>query len=365
MKIPRSMALPAAMLLAAVALSACSGTPGATTPAATTTSTTAQRPSPPSSAPNDTSPTPDVRRAGTASAGGTAAPGPATFRVLAGTSDGAYDIEQFMPRDITVREGDTIEWVSKGIEGHTVTFAEQRTLQSIMASYLVPDSVDPQQQMFNPDLALRSQTGETFDGTQPLVNSGFFGVPTEQTYRLTFTKRGVYTYLCLVHPLWMRGTVSVDAPASSVDAPEVVAARGRDDVTRLMAIQKQAVDTTAAERRDGPAPAGATLYRVAVGVVTPYGQVATFVPPASRSTSVTPSSLKTTSGTSTTSSSRGTAPTTRRPMPYASTRADAASTSRWTNNRRPPSTRRHQDSARRRSSRPAPWARPCRAPPGS
>lgn len=208
-----------------------------------------------------------------------AAPGPATFSVLAGTSDGAYDIERFMPYDIHVREGDTIEWTSRGVEGHTVTFSDEATLRRIMSSYLVPDAVDPGQQTFNPEFALRSRTGDAFIGDGAYVNSGFFGVPAEQKYKLTFTRRGVYQYLCVVHPLWMRGTVSVDAPDAKVESPETVAVRGKADLAEYMAEEKRAVQRAAAERRDVPGPEGTTLHRVGVGVVTPYGQVVMFVNP--------------------------------------------------------------------------------------
>ncbi|MBI5284049.1 MAG: hypothetical protein HY874_03060 [Chloroflexi bacterium] len=208
-----------------------------------------------------------------------AAPGPAAFSVLSGYTTGAIDIERFMPYDIHVREGDSIEWTSHGIEGHTVTFSDQATLRRIMSSYLVPDTEVPGQQLFNPDLAYRSRTGDTFAGDGTYFNSGFFGVPVEQKYRLTFTKRGVYEYLCLVHPLWMRGTVSVDAPDAKVESPETVAERGRAELATYMEEEKRALANATAERRDVPGPEGTTLHRVGVGVVTPYGQVAAFVKP--------------------------------------------------------------------------------------
>jgi plastocyanin len=209
-----------------------------------------------------------------------AAPGPAAFSVIAGQSSGAVDIERFMPYDIHVREGDSIEWTSHGIEGHTVTFGDQATLRRIMSSYLVPDTEKAGQQVFNPDLAFRSRTGDTFAGDGTYFNSGFFGVPVEQKYKLTFVKRGVYEYLCLVHPLWMRGTVSVDAPDAKVESPETVSQRGTTDLHTYMEEEKRALANATAERRDVPGPGGTTLHRVGVGVVTPYGQVAAFVTPA-------------------------------------------------------------------------------------
>jgi plastocyanin len=209
-----------------------------------------------------------------------ALPGAATFHVIAGKAQGAMDIEQFMPRDIHIREGDTIEWTAQGIEGHTVTFfKDEEQLHEVLASYLVPDPDDAGSQLFNPKVALRSDTGPTFSGDGTFVNSGFFGVPVEQTYSLTFAKRGVYQYLCLVHPLWMRGTVTVDAPDVQVESPESVSSLGKAQLADYLAEEQRTLDRASAETRTLPGPGGTAVHRVAVGLTTPFGQVATFVQP--------------------------------------------------------------------------------------
>jgi len=205
--------------------------------------------------------------------------GPATFRIIAGKAQGPVDVEQFMPYDVHVREGDTIEWTAQGIEGHTVSFADEEQLHGLLTSYLVPDPQDPGSQLFNPDVALRSRTGDTFAGDGTFVNSGFFGVPAEQTYTLTFAKRGIFQYVCLVHPLWMRGTVSVDTPDAQVASPESVVAQGTELLARYIDEGKRALAQATAATRDVPGPDGTTVHRVAVGLTTPYGQVATFVKP--------------------------------------------------------------------------------------
>lgn len=205
--------------------------------------------------------------------------GPVTFKVIAGRAQGAIDIERFMPYDVHVREGDSVEWTAQGIEGHTVSFADERQLRDLLSSYLQPDPQDPGSQLFNPDVALRTRTGDTFAGDGTFVNSGFFGVPAEQTYRLTFTKRGIYQYLCLVHPLWMRGTVTVDAPDARVESPDTVATRGEALLAEYVEEEQRALVKAQAEPRDVPGPDGTALHRVAVGITTPYGQVATFVNP--------------------------------------------------------------------------------------
>lgn len=203
--------------------------------------------------------------------------GPTTFSVIAGKADGAFDIERFMPADIHVREGDSIEWTAQGIEGHTITFADEKQFIDLVSSYLQPDPADPAQKIFNPDIALKSLTGETFAGDGTYYNSGFIGVPVEQKYRLTFTKSGLYQYVCMVHPFTMRGTVSVDAPDAQVEAPDSVASRGKAEFASYIDEEKRAVAQAVAEPHKLPGPNGSTLHRVNVGVTTPYGQAATFV----------------------------------------------------------------------------------------
>ncbi len=208
----------------------------------------------------------------------TAAPGPATFRVIGGKAEGAIDVEMFMPQDVRIREGDSIEWTASGIEGHTVTFGTEPQLQAIMAEYLQPDPQDPEQAVFNPEFAYR-RGGNIVAGDGAYVNSGFFGIPVEQTYTLTFTKRGLYEYLCVVHPFMMRGSVAVEAPDAAVDSPEDVASRGAADFARYKAVAEAELASAKAVQRTHPAVGGARVHRVAVGLTTNFGQVAAFVPP--------------------------------------------------------------------------------------
>jgi plastocyanin len=225
---------------------------------------------------SDASPT--AATAGDLPTAAAAPAGPTTFKVLAGKAEGAMDIEMFMPAAVHVREGDSIEWTAQGFEGHTITFATDTQLQEVFKGYLQPDPEDPQQQIFSP-LAAFPAGGNSVAGDNTYVNSGFIGVPTEATYTLTFTKRGVYQYLCLVHPFTMRGTVSVDAPDARVDAPEAVAARGQAELARYLDVERAALDEATKAQRSFPAYEGRQLHKVTVGLTTDYGQVATFVAP--------------------------------------------------------------------------------------
>ena len=204
---------------------------------------------------------------------------PVTFSVLAGTSRGAMDIEMFMPQDIRIRVADTIDWTAQGFEGHSITFGTPQQIKDIFAKYLEPDPDNPSQSIFNTKASLRSATGDTFAGDGTYTNSGFIGVPVAATYKLTFTKPGLYEYLCLVHPFTMMGSVSVEAADASVDSPATIAARGQADLARYVAAEQQELDEANAVQRSSPSVGGATIHRVAVGLTTPYGQLALDVQP--------------------------------------------------------------------------------------
>jgi plastocyanin len=204
--------------------------------------------------------------------------GPVTLNVIGGKADGAMDIEMFMPADVHIREGDRIEWALQGFEGHTVTFATPEKFTDLFNDYLQPDPADAEQVIFNPELAFRAG-GDTVSGDGEYVNSGFMGVPVEQTFTLTFSKRGVYEYLCVVHPFTMRGTVSVDAPDAQVESPASVAERGQADLDRFLDVGRRELADAQAMQRTVPGPDGTNVHRVATGLTTNFGQVATFVQP--------------------------------------------------------------------------------------
>jgi plastocyanin len=256
----------------AVAVSACGGDSKTASPTApSSSSTTVVAPS--AAASQASAATPVALPSSAAPAG------PVTFSVLAGKAQGAMDIEMFMPAEIRIREGDTIEWTAQGFEGHSITFGTAQQIKDVFAEYLQPDPENPSQKVFNTKASLHSATGETFAGDETFTNSGFIGVPAESKYKLTFTKRGVYEYLCLVHPFTMFGTVSVDAPDAKVDAPATVAARGQADLARFIAAEEREVDDASAIQRSFPTIGTSYVHRVAVGLTTPYGQIATYVKP--------------------------------------------------------------------------------------
>lgn len=206
--------------------------------------------------------------------------GPTTFSVIGGRSEGNRDVEAFMPADVRVRVGDSIEWTAHGFEGHTITFGDTDDLLYNLGDYLQPDPDDPEQVIFNPEIAFRSEKQGTHDGDATYINSGFIGVPAEATYSLTFTKPGLFTYLCLVHPFTMTGTVTVEPPGTRVESPETVAARGEAEAARYLAELEAEADRLAEEAVSAPGPDGSAIHYVQVGAITDRGQVAVYSPAA-------------------------------------------------------------------------------------
>jgi plastocyanin len=206
-----------------------------------------------------------------------AARGPATFHVLAGATDGAFDIEQFMPQTIHIRAGDSITWTAQGYEGHTVTFFPDGKINIGPAGYLVDAADTPGTREFNPLFALGSDAQGSYDGTQ-YTNSGFFGVPAPADYSLTFPKAGSYSYICMVHPINMRGVIVVDEAAAQVPSPDDVAAQAATDKDRYAKEAKAAAAEDRARRVAESAASGGHTFQVSVGLDTPHAQVLAFTP---------------------------------------------------------------------------------------
>lgn len=118
---------------------------------------------------------------------------------MPGGGTGYLELLDFIPEDLKIKQGDTVEWTSTTI--HTVTFAAEGT---------DPSTLDP----FG---TAPAKPSDTYDG-KSLYNSGLIGpeggpqAPT--TFDLTFNDVGTFNYLCLLHGfLGQTGTVTVsEAP---------------------------------------------------------------------------------------------------------------------------------------------------------
>jgi plastocyanin len=139
---------------------------------------------------------------------------------VAGDNDAELlEFMTFFPQELTINAGDTIFFDFQGHHApHTVTFLSGEEAPKLIvpaAEGGTPAAGEPPEIMFNPAAAFPSG-GNTYDGSG-VLNSGLNVLfPPDQTFTVTFTAPGSFDYLCLVHPLMMKGTVTVQEQGAAV-----------------------------------------------------------------------------------------------------------------------------------------------------
>ena len=203
----------------------------------------------------------------------TAPPAARTLNVQAGGGQETNVLAAFLPSAIVVRVGDTVVWKVGGDELHTVTFnPPPEALQPVVP---VPgggptDFMIPPQTGF-PTRALNAPV-ETFDGTG-FASSGIMSkqpsapnAPPNDTFSLTFSKAGTYSFLCLLHP-YMRGTVTVE-PANAGGLPEQkdLDAQAKTQTDALMGQVQAAVAAGSKSASVAIGSAGNSMWFVTAGL---------------------------------------------------------------------------------------------------
>jgi len=137
-----------------------------------------------------------------------------TFTVQVGSQAEHMALQgmRFLPGDVTVDVGDSVRWVVRSAEIHTVTFFHGGQPQTMLPDF------DPS----NANGDLVQIGGNVIDGSDTLLSSGLMTdvptggdagplppVPHVQAYTLRFTQPGTYTYYCWVHEMMMVGVVHV------------------------------------------------------------------------------------------------------------------------------------------------------------
>jgi plastocyanin len=133
-----------------------------------------------------------------------------TWIVRAGSSRDSQALQAllFLPKAITINEGDTVRW-AVGASDHTIFFpAGQKPPEMIVPGKMKGEL------LWNPAVFFPSPD-KTYDGSKPL-SGGVIGTSdpnAPKSYAVTFTKAGTYKYLCMFHP-GMEGTITVQASGS-------------------------------------------------------------------------------------------------------------------------------------------------------
>jgi plastocyanin len=118
--------------------------------------------------------------------------------------------------------------------------------------------------MVNPAAAFPAG-GSTYDGTG-YFNSGLSG-PSAPPYVLTFTAPGTYEYLCLFHPVPMKGTVTVQEQGAAYPHDQAAYDQmGAEQAARLLDEGRALIAQHEAAATPAPAADGTTVWEVAAGV---------------------------------------------------------------------------------------------------
>ena len=210
------------------------------------------------------------------------------WRVQVGGMDMASgtDMHAFFPGEITINAGDSIEFAfaPMGMPGfHTVTFTSGDDIPPIF----IPDTDEgtaatamagPPRILVNPALAWPD--GRTdYDGTG-MVNSGLDVLRSEDQgpYILTFTTPGSYEYVCGVHFIVMKGSVTVQEAGSDLPYDQA----GYDEMAsgEMAALLETGMAAIAEAEGKAATPSAEGPWEVAVGVGgMSQARVMRFIPP--------------------------------------------------------------------------------------
>jgi len=149
------------------------------------------------------------------------ADGSMKYHVIVGTMDmeNSLDYQRFIPGNITVHAGDTVEWAMTMPNLHNVALGKDVVLFSA-----VNQPSGPPKLVLNPEFAFPAG-GPEYTGTG-YYNSGPLAVPGSppqagaQSYALKFVTAGTFEFICAVHDeLGMNGHVTVLAAGQTPGMP--------------------------------------------------------------------------------------------------------------------------------------------------
>ncbi len=147
---------------------------------------------------------------------------------------------RFLPQEITIKEGDTIQWVLGG-NGHTVFFpAGQKAPELIIPGKMKGEL------LWNSDVMFPSPK-KIYAGSGPF-SGGFMDADPNapKSTAITFSKAGAFKYVCMFHP-GMEGKVIVQVAGSSYP-------KTQEEYSRIGAEEAQVALVKAQALRDETKP---------------------------------------------------------------------------------------------------------------
>lgn len=135
--------------------------------------------------------------------------GGATVGVAAGIGNGPVDVQRFLPRRVTIHEGESVSWIWRTDETpHTITFFGGAPPPPVVIPQ--PQTGGPPRLQLNPAVLAPAGSAVDWNGGS-FLNSGFLqpmpGTPNPE-FGVHFSVAGTFDYVCLLHE-GMVGTVVV------------------------------------------------------------------------------------------------------------------------------------------------------------
>jgi plastocyanin len=188
---------------------------------------------------------------------------------------GIWQFMKFYPDNITIDEGDTINFKYNSAEIHNVYFPGSD-------NQFAPFTIGP---FFNPDVVY-PLGNEVYDGSSP-AGSGIFRLDpsTPNVFKLKFTKAGTYSYICSIHggvdsnnnPVGMVGKVTVNPKGTPYPKSQE---QVQDLVEKLLKHDSQIAhqnDAAARKVTKSAGPNGSTIYTMNVGYIAQQDEMIEFM----------------------------------------------------------------------------------------
>ena len=132
--------------------------------------------------------------------------------VKLGYGDGLLSWMHFVPTNLTIHAGDSVEWTRGDIETpHTVTFLSGSKEPDLVR--VEPQQRGPPKFVLNPVVQMPAG-GKVYSGKGYFNSGAIWGtmlpLPGPRSYNLTFDTPGIYGYLCIFHDyMGMKGQITV------------------------------------------------------------------------------------------------------------------------------------------------------------
>jgi plastocyanin len=213
------------------------------------------------------------------------AQGTRNVTVLVGAGQDTLQALAFFPQALRIHQGDTVTWKRNGDELHTVSFtrgvdpgptgvpAPSDPSGARIPAFGVPAPGGGQQ--LNPQIAwptrARGSAVERYTGTG-FISSGLLvdeplaeNTGVNEVFPVAFPNAGLFSYICLIHPEVMRGTVEVVPTATTTPDQAAIDAQANAEVAAMMRLLQAAKTQGEMPPRRDPAPNGSTTWYARAG----------------------------------------------------------------------------------------------------